>query len=283
MWECSELSLCECFQRETDRPSPFLEMNTEKQLHRNVLLAPIPGAAEKHWRQIVFAYSGLDLSLEKDKLPALSGAAKQMSKRRPGDEYLAGLWRKSILADLAWTFFCPNGRRPSVWRSPSWSWASLDGEVIYGKWDSEAQYYSSCVNASVTPSGSDPTGQVTSAYIVLSAPVVSVQVQEAPTLRRLGDTYMVDKYKLEAVGPGIVFHPDCSADFEDGTLTVGDHLLCLRLGKCDGKDFCLVLKQRGCDDKLPLYERVGHLQHNSEALEGRWFTLGQEKSLVKLV
>jgi hypothetical protein len=91
MWECSELSLCECFQRETDRPSPFLEMNTEKQLHRNVLLAPIPGAAEKHWRQIVFAYSGLDLSLEKDKLPALSGVAKQMSKRRPGDEYLAGL------------------------------------------------------------------------------------------------------------------------------------------------------------------------------------------------
>lgn len=86
---------------------------------------------EQQWEQCVFVFSALNISFEKDKLPALSGVVKQMLRLRPGDEYLAGVWRNTILEDIRWYTYVDTSRRPSAWRSPSWSWASLDGSVFF--------------------------------------------------------------------------------------------------------------------------------------------------------
>jgi len=202
-----------------------------------------------------------------------------MLRLRPGDEYLAGLWRKSILADLRWTVFNANGRRPSVWRSPSWSWASLDGVIQHRYYDGDARDYCSCVDASVAPSGPDSTGELSSGYIVLSAPVMLAQVLEASSYR-----YTWDRFFFEAVGLKVEFQPDCEVDFEDGSLAIGDRLLCLRLGNCQyGKDLCLVLKRRGGNEEFPVHERVGYFSHKTEELEEHWFTPGIENALVKIV
>jgi hypothetical protein len=69
-----------------------------------------------------------DNKRSQDKLPVLSGVAKYIMKQRPGDEYLIGMWRKTLIVDLRWQA-CGLTKRPARWRSPSWSWASIDGEI----------------------------------------------------------------------------------------------------------------------------------------------------------
>lgn len=283
MWECSELSDCECFQGELRTRSPFMQFHSEKKYHRQALYGYGSDTVQEYWSNIIFAYSGLNLTLAKDKLPALSGVAKQMLSFRPGDEDLAGLWRKTIVADLCWTVWSADGRRPSIWRSPSWSWAAIDGIIhlpgykSYSK--SDVRDYARCVDVSVTPTGPDPTGEVSSGYIILDAPVMLAQLEDNPNTKGSWD-----RWALGAAGIKANFKPDCKSDFEGGSLAIGDSLLCLRLGNThSGEEICLVLKQRGVDGTTPFYERVGHLCHKRDELEKYWFTLGMENTLVKIL
>ena len=276
MWECSELSTCECSR---GKHSPFIRYNSPKKLHGEALSSTQPKRIEKYWNDIVFAFSGLYLSFSKDKFPALSGVAKQMLRLRRGDEYLAGLWRKTIIADLRWTIVWGDGRRPSVWRSPSWSWASLDGVIRHEYYDRIARDYCDCVDASVTPSGADSTGELSSGYIVLAAPVILVKLKEATTY-----TYKDERFLLEEAGIKTKFVPDCDQDFENGLLVVGDSLLCVRLGNSQyNKDLCLVLKQRGGDINFPVHERVGYFTHETKELEEHWFPTGTKTTLVNII
>lgn len=48
------------------------------------------------------------------------------------DEYVAGLWRKSLLYLLLWRVkYAAGNSRPATYRSPSWSWAAIDGHVYH--------------------------------------------------------------------------------------------------------------------------------------------------------
>jgi hypothetical protein len=85
-------------------------------------------------------YSKSKLTFGKDKLVAISGVAKQMLKMWKGhpEDYLAGLWRDILCTQLLWLTTPPskNSReevKPSYYRAPSWSWASVDLPVNY-KW-----------------------------------------------------------------------------------------------------------------------------------------------------
>jgi hypothetical protein len=55
------------------------------------------------WWRTVHEYSKLDFSFEKDKLPGIGGLAQRMEMLRGGDQYLAGLWKKTLLQDLMWS------------------------------------------------------------------------------------------------------------------------------------------------------------------------------------
>jgi hypothetical protein len=79
------------------------------------------------WSYIVRDYASRQLTFAKDKLPALSGLARHISHTRPGDTYLAGLWKSELPSNLLWGVL--KGVRPSVYRAPSWSWAAFDGEI----------------------------------------------------------------------------------------------------------------------------------------------------------
>ncbi|KAH9889092.1 heterokaryon incompatibility protein-domain-containing protein [Cubamyces lactineus] len=83
------------------------------------------------WWGIVRAYSGRSLSDPSDKLIALSGLA-EMFALALGPNYVAGLWRDTLLRDLLWhpiSTSSPTLLRPQTYRAPSWSWASLDDQV----------------------------------------------------------------------------------------------------------------------------------------------------------
>lgn len=83
------------------------------------------------WRQIVEWYSRCALTRQTDRLPALAGIAS-IIQRRLSDDYLAGLWGFSFIEDLCYVVAeGTKTKKPKSPRAPSWSWASLDGAIIY--------------------------------------------------------------------------------------------------------------------------------------------------------
>ncbi|KAK1963005.1 hypothetical protein LY78DRAFT_562375, partial [Colletotrichum sublineola] len=92
------------------------------------------------WYQLVEEYTTRKLTFGADKLPALAGLAalfKSLLHSNSLPTYVAGLWREDIANGLIWgaKYNHVNGQRrhfgytPSDLRAPSWSWASVDGEV----------------------------------------------------------------------------------------------------------------------------------------------------------
>ncbi|KID86493.1 HET domain-containing protein [Metarhizium guizhouense ARSEF 977] len=108
-WECMAGSACECepmlasyavaeySPREPFNPKAAYSLSTSAE-HS----ASIVGQSPELWHHIVNAYTGLYFTARRDKFPALSGLASEIARMRPGDEYLAGLWRSTLMMDLLW-------------------------------------------------------------------------------------------------------------------------------------------------------------------------------------
>lgn len=108
-----------------------LEDASKNASHRTEVLSRTK--LRKLWSAIVRMFTARHLTVTSDRLIALAGIAKVIGKGLH-DEYCAGLWRRSLALDLCWSHQnTPRLRpRPTIYRAPSWSWASLDGECILG-------------------------------------------------------------------------------------------------------------------------------------------------------
>ena len=134
-----------------------------------------------HWPKLVEEYTQHKLTLGKDKLPALSGLAKYIVTRTEGstrEDYIGGMWSPNLKTDLLWesSWDDPDHlpRRPAEWRAPTWSWASIDGPVVYSKADiifknneDFEPTYGGVGNPHVTLQGQDPYGRITAASLLL--------------------------------------------------------------------------------------------------------------------
>jgi len=107
MWECLEFSTCQCssayYLGDPAGKSPFVDPQKVKYRNladRNTADGGCDGSYV--WDSVVSLYSRLDLTRKADKLPALSSIAKREQKRRHGDQYIAGLWRSTLVYDLMW-------------------------------------------------------------------------------------------------------------------------------------------------------------------------------------
>jgi hypothetical protein len=81
------------------------------------------------WLKVVKVYARCDLTRPSDKLIAISGLARQYHKCT-GSPYYAGLWHDFFHAGLCWIVRgCQSSRRVS--NAPSWSWASVNGQITY--------------------------------------------------------------------------------------------------------------------------------------------------------
>jgi hypothetical protein len=289
-WECSEISQCQCCSGNSDlldrRGSPYMRHNSVKKTHKRAIEG---GALKNYWNEIVYPYSGLQLSFDKDKLPALSGVAKQILKFRPGDEYLAGCWSSTIVPDLRWARHGGGERtpRPREYRSPSWSWASLNAPTHTEYYDSAVkgnQDYAKCLEYSVSPAGPDPTGEVSTGFIVIQSQCRVAQLRDNP-----GGQIGWDRWMLTANDLEVKFNLDCELDADERSFETGQDMLCLRLGMSQyGSDICLVLKEGNRYNlnfdghEGPLYERVGCFTCKREELQQKWFTTG-ETMTVKII
>lgn len=102
--------------------------------------------------------------------PALSGLAHEY-KQHTGDSYLAGIWSSSIVDHLCWCVPSSNSdyqvTRSTSYRAPSWSWACLDGGVIFDKGSYGEKL--DVKDYSIKVKGRDSLGQVESASISIEA------------------------------------------------------------------------------------------------------------------
>jgi hypothetical protein len=106
-------------------------------------------------------------------LVAISGLAKAIWSLLH-DTHLAGFWQDSIEWDICWSVEKqPEGSeicqpsRPSKYRAPSWSWASVDGEISYDQSCASDKHtlLLAVYHASVTPLIDDDSGQVVDGHL----------------------------------------------------------------------------------------------------------------------
>jgi Heterokaryon incompatibility protein (HET) len=178
-WECRQRLACEAYP--VALPSAFELLDCYR-------LDPEGGGArirESHglhpdssldnytlWGYIVATYTKGELSFESDKLVAISGIAEQMHKVL-GDQYLAGLWRNHLADQLLWVAEYGRERtrkskRSHEYLAPTWSWASIDGEISrlgYISYTDDRGIMIDILTVRVDLATASPFGQITGAFL----------------------------------------------------------------------------------------------------------------------
>jgi hypothetical protein len=219
-----------------------------------------------------------NLTYSSDKLVALSGIAKAVQQINK-DQYLAGMWRRGLESTLCWRIGAPGVDdpfeldRPHEERAPSWSWASVDGEIHVlspGPNDEHLneELHIKVVNVSVELKGDDCFGQVQGGILELECKAV---------LRGfigMEDTWA---YRENAVAIGkstvyLKFHWDCREYVSTGLhffIPVGSDWLASKYF-----DHISRIIVRPTRDRQGQYRRVGHFRtcyelhgHSKENLE----------------
>lgn len=151
------------------------------------LLPMLPSDQEKArqaWLSVIFDYTNRNITVPGDKLVALAGIVEEFH-RVYNTEYLAGVWRKTLLPDLLWTRSSAYEikPRPTNYRAPSWSWASIDGLVEY-RYVEEKKAKANCtieseiLNCQISLAREDmPFGAVSAATLTLNSHVRKAKLE----------------------------------------------------------------------------------------------------------
>lgn len=165
-WACLETRACECL--------PYMRPRGDESMEPE--MSAVSQKFDQHtlyrdWYKRLKTYTERNLTMEQDIFPAISGIAKRMQKLLD-DEYVAGLWKRDIRTGLSWNCELVWGtdedifpKRPTEYRSPSWSWASVIHPIEnFFSEQSETKCYEHILadirNIRVENVANDPFGQV---------------------------------------------------------------------------------------------------------------------------
>ncbi|KAI1152423.1 heterokaryon incompatibility protein-domain-containing protein [Nemania diffusa] len=249
--------------------------------------------AYKQWHELVKTYSSRDLTFHADKLPAMGGAAAEMSKIL-NSNYLAGLWGKNLVNDLLWHSdtwgveksgaFTQPPPTPLNNGSPSWSWASLNGRISYQFSDepcSTSRMLATVQDFQIETSKHSEFGQCRGGYIVLSAPALRAHLSAVIPTKYFGyhlfhtesrqhipeclaDTILgVRSTEGNSSEGGIL----CRAGLTEGgqQTSIQGEVLCVLLQKRDATIFTLLLAQSGVDPRS--FVRIGYSRVDQAKLD----------------
>ncbi|CAG8962214.1 hypothetical protein HYFRA_00005267 [Hymenoscyphus fraxineus] len=214
------------------------------------------------WSDIVQAYSPRSLTFPTDKLAALSGIAKAFSLAT-GYHYLAGHWRENLIPSLTWRKSLRNRnkvfRLNDTYKAPSWSWASVDGDIDFPRWkpgDRSNSGSPELVDVSVDLAGSDPFGQVSSGSLTIRAKVKMAKMR--PRTSDSGPVlYEIREQGFEnSLGNAIM---DCKV-YETYAWTLYCIQVCVFTNKAYPTSSVVLLRRAGSVDRGSevRYQRVGH-------------------------
>jgi hypothetical protein len=179
-WECAELVACESFpdgipERLADERRDGMMPQTQYKVYVNETPRTLSDAYDR-WYRIVEEYSRRALTEQTDKLVAISGVVQKLLPTL-NDQPVAGLWFDHLPYDLAWSRPRHIGKRPETYVAPSWSWASLEGEVECLKQSESWVTMTTVMDCTTSPINS-PSGRLRSATLTLSGPLLDLTVQQ---------------------------------------------------------------------------------------------------------
>lgn len=202
------------------------------------------------WGRIANQYNGRTLGQASDKLVAC-GALAEAFHRVLRSDYLAGIWRDTLLYDLLWRAHKSAGDSEQAgcsaeYRAPSWSWAAVDRAI-----DSRGPSYNApnvasaatVVHCEVTLKTPElPFGEVTGGSLVLRATLIPCKVCMADN--GLGAEILFVRPSARERCSGVVDAAD--AIVEDGRF----------LGLCSVDHDTDLLVEREFDWLVPLLRRT---------------------------
>lgn len=248
-----------------------------KILKKTSQTSPIDSPTEKSrkkvlemWYELLYAYSHRRLTLESDRLLAVSGIARQFGAILQ-DVYLVGIWLSDIESGLLWASHnTPESRAiTQKQQSPSWSWTSHSASVtfkyrhrnrpLFTLIDYNIEYaLSAQLNTQDTEGRTTDTfGAVKSATLKIKAKLQQARWNGAAhdALKRPSST---GEHGIEI--PSTV-HQDITIPSKDGGIDV--YLLILGTDVSDKKpDFVGLLLN---DEGNGTYSRLGLFYHNHTA------------------
>ncbi|KAL7931563.1 heterokaryon incompatibility domain-containing protein [Trichoderma chlorosporum] len=259
----------------------------------------------KAWHMVVEDYTKLHLTFESDIFPAISGiAARFQSSLR--SEYVAGMWTKSLINDLAWhkenmpdssTKQMDWHQRPKIWRAPTWSWAAVRGHVRFLDIGVGTSALCEVEEAKCSPYQSDPTGELRDGYLMLRGYLIPTSIKYKTSVnqseRKPWNLFDLDIMQGQV---GNVW-ADCDSSVPGNAyVTSGTPVNCFIIStRLDsGSLILLILKETGYDKEkcCSVWQRLGLIQLSrpptirAEAKE-YWFNVFNEQlsgeTLVKIL
>ncbi|KAE9381081.1 HET-domain-containing protein [Stipitochalara longipes BDJ] len=123
------------------------------------------------WARLVEYYSKCSLTIDTDKLVAISGIAKRLQDLLH-DVYYAGIWKGQLPVCLLWrvqNLVKDEAAPPSAYLAPTWSWVSVKASVSYPRmWQTDIEnIVVEVVHTEIVLASSNLTGHILSGSIKL--------------------------------------------------------------------------------------------------------------------
>ncbi|KAK5322659.1 hypothetical protein LTS13_008303 [Exophiala xenobiotica] len=279
MWECKQDLHCECQGIKNERQWQGMRPSTVKLEHWR-LLASESDMMQRcmHWSTIVNTYLARSLTYDRDRLPALSGIARQMHLPKEMGRYLAGMWEGSLPLALCWVVNANykvrnwgQRRRPPKWRAPSWCWASV---VVENGWyiittnfepeDEIKNLHCRIHEAECELKSADPYGEVKDGHLILSVEAFWATFRRKKPWIDNGDKLRYGGYELHFGGHPAVLSEDVPLEAGNEKLRDETPILiaviysALSQNNAPGTYWVgLALKPSSREGHLHAYERIG--------------------------
>jgi hypothetical protein len=243
------------------------------------------------WNCVVSIYSRCELTFEKDKLVALAGVARAL-KVQMGCDYLAGMWRIELERNLLWSVES-KFTRPEEDRAPSWSWASVDGEIKMperrSRFEDEVvkdEAEIEILRVSTQKKSADEMGQVKGGALTVRGPLMTCFVQRTDDFGGFLPSEVAEDYDSEDDDDLPAYFIRINGVWGEGVLSIDAHepfdtslktkLYCLPIMKGKGlmdDDSCRCLVLERTTKEPGVFKRRGtllffHAAHNIDADNG---------------
>ncbi|KAE8441356.1 hypothetical protein EG329_005459 [Mollisiaceae sp. DMI_Dod_QoI] len=260
IWECSQGQISESG-HETTTSTLHIEPGHDRNL--NASIDSSPESISDYWHQVVERFTSLNLTHDKDTLPAMAGIAKRV-QRDFNCDYYAGLWQKTFIWDLLWETkrnLLPREsqisfwRREHSWNAPSWSWAATSAPKSY-EYQAGASIAQFCdvVEVKCEHNAKDPFLEVHSGYAKLEGFLIPLKASGWGSIQIMP----------HPMGTSYNGHPDYDWSLPGADqISEGDNLYAFPLLafpqvaslQHNADIHSLILKQ--CDSETKTFQRVG--------------------------
>ena len=230
----------------------------------------------KDWCNFRTSYSGLSLTKEEDIFVALNGIAKAVAEVT-NDTLVAGLWRGRLIEELCWkrgwVHSIGEPSRPSTWRAPTWSWASINriigGRTMWWGYDSWLNFIHEMAAVEDLAVDQKPSGQLVNASLTLTCRLIPISPPDS-------GIWAWTPYRVT------VTLDDCTiTDAKDLGNEVNLVILChFAYGEAGGIQGILVSPSRV---KTGSYERLGYFECTADAADADHDDFEEDKRILQSV